>query len=156
MSVLTETNFWFRIRLTKVQRLSVKSKTNEKVGGFFSEVKNDGSFFIMIQVSKLLRTGVKLPGLHCRIQLLENRSRGKQHHSDHTTSATVPVPEFPLLYIPPPSCLSPCTFLLRDHYIHRRLRSRVTRTSLLPGLSDKIYALSTSLAPIKQLNLLVV
>lgn len=57
MSVLTETNFWFWIRLTKVQRLSVKSKINEKVGGFFSEVKNNCSFFIMIQVSKLLSTG---------------------------------------------------------------------------------------------------
>lgn len=33
---------------------------------------------------------------------------------------------------------------------------RATRTLFLSGESDKTYALSTSLAPIKQLNLLVV
>lgn len=48
MSVLTgcmlETNFWFQIRLTEVQRLSVKSKAKEKVGGFFSEVKTIAHF----------------------------------------------------------------------------------------------------------------
>lgn len=77
MSVLTgmlEMCFWFRIRLTKVQRLTVKSEINETVGGFFFlKLKQLLIFFpyiLRIEVSKLLRTGVKLPGLQSRMQLL--------------------------------------------------------------------------------------
>lgn len=37
------------------------------------------------------------------------------------------------LYLIPHSCLSPCTFLLRDHCIHRKLQSMGCKNFVSPG-----------------------
>lgn len=156
MSVLTgctlETNFWFQIRLTEVQRLSVKSKTKEKVGGFF---------FLKLKQLLIFYNDIGF-------QVAEDGGE-----TDWSTLQD-PVPEenstmliiplqllcllrrfcfsillLPPVFLPAPSFLGTITFI-------GSFSQGAARTSFLPGLSDKIYALSTSLAPIKQLNLLVV
>lgn len=140
-------NFWIQTRLTKVQRLFVKSNTNEKVGCFsFLKLKQLLSL-IMVSVSKFLRMRVKLPALHCR------KSAPYCHITSATASSSLEFSSF-LLLLP-----------LLSFSLHLPSQGPLlSQEGSISGLQElcffqvrliKIHALSTSLAPKKQLSLVV-
>lgn len=118
MSVLTdcmlEMCFWFRIRLTKVRRLTVKSEINETVGRVFSEVKTVAHIFTLYFKDR-------------GFQVTKDGSETTwftEQDAVAEENCTVLILSLQLLCL-----LLSCffttfsTLLLRDRHVHKRLRS---------------------------------